>query len=95
MSTQQSKADHELSNEQLSGHRHPTTGNPTMNPRTLEILFCPVVAFAVRCKPAETKPADKRREGSRSSKNGTCHLAANVRYNTSVVSGNTRAPGQS
>jgi hypothetical protein len=93
MCTQQSKAADDLNHEQLSGHRHPTTGNPTMNPKTLGIRFFPVVAFAVSCSPGETKPADKHREGSRSSMNGTCRLGANVRYSTSVVPGNALASG--
>ena len=59
------------------------------------IRFFPVIAFAVSCKPAETKPADKPREGSSSSINGTCHLAANVGPSTSAVAGNALVPGQS
>jgi hypothetical protein len=66
-----------------------------MNARALGIRFFPVVAFAVSCKPAETKPADKHREGSRSSMNGTLCLAANFRHSTSVVAGDARVPGQS
>ena len=65
-----------------------------MNPKTLGIQFLPVVAFAVSCKPAETKPADKDREGSRSSMNGTCRLAANLGPGASNAPGNARAPGQ-
>jgi hypothetical protein len=65
-----------------------------MNPRTLGIQFSTVVAFAVSCKPAETKPPDKHREGTRGSMNETCCLAANIGYRTSAVPGNVSAPGQ-
>jgi len=65
-----------------------------MNPKTLGIQFFTVVAFAVGCKPAETKPADKHREGSRSSMNGTCRLAATIGSRASNAPGNARAPGQ-
>ena len=68
--------------------------NPTMNPRTLEILFLPVVTFAVSCRPGETKPADKHCKDSRGTMNGTFRLAANVRYSTSVVPGNALASAQ-
>jgi hypothetical protein len=67
---------------------------PTMNPKTLGIQFFPVVAFAVSCKPAETKPADKHREGSESSMNETCRLAANVGSRATNAPGNARASGQ-
>jgi hypothetical protein len=50
-----------------------------MNPIKLGIRFFPAVAFAVSCRPAETKPADKNREVSRTSMNETCCLAATVR----------------
>jgi hypothetical protein len=65
-----------------------------MNPKTLVIQFFPVVAFPVSCRPAETKPADKHREGSRSSLSETCRLTANVGRSTWQVPGNARAPGQ-
>jgi hypothetical protein len=81
MGTQQSKADLDL--------------NTIMNPKTLGIRFFPAVAFAVSCKPTETKPADKHRQGSRSSMNGTCCLAANFRHSTLVGAGDARASGQS
>jgi len=48
-----------------------------MSPLRLRIRFCPVVAFVVSCRPAETKPADKDREISRTSMNKNCCLAAN------------------
>ena len=66
-----------------------------MNLKTLGIRFFPVVTFAVSCKPAQTKPADPHREDRRSSMNGTCRLAANVRPNTSAVPDNAPTPGQS
>jgi len=66
-----------------------------MNPKTLGIRFFPVVAFAVSCKPAQTRPADPHRENLRSSMNGTCRLAVNFRPNTSAVPDNAPAPGQS
>ena len=56
------------------------------------IQFFPVVAFAVSCKPAESKLADQYRQGSRSSMNGTYRLAANVGYSTSEGPGNACAP---
>jgi hypothetical protein len=66
-----------------------------MKAKTLGIRFFPVVTFAVRCKPAQTRPADTYREGSRSLMDGTCRLAATVRPSTSAVPGNAPAPGQS
>ena len=85
MGTQQSKADHASETEHQLERAQ--SGD------TLGIRFFPVVAFAVSCKPAETRPADKHREGSRSSMNGTCRLAANVRPGTSAVPGNASRPG--
>jgi hypothetical protein len=63
--------------------------------RQLRIQFFPVVAFAVSCKPGEIEPADKQREGSRSSMHGTCPLSANIGPGTLAVPGNACAPGQS
>jgi hypothetical protein len=87
MGTQRSKA--EISQEPGST----LAGAPSS--RQLGIRFSPVVAFAVSCKPAETKPADKQREGGRSSMDGPRCLAANVGHTTSAVAGNAGAPGQS
>jgi hypothetical protein len=60
----------------------------------LAIQFSPDVAFAVTCKPAETKPAHQYRQDSRSSMNGTCRLAANVGHRTSEGPGNAGTPGR-
>ena len=77
-------------------HSKPELGlNTTMNSKTLGIRFFPAVAFAVSCKPKETRLADKHRKGSRSSMNGTCCLAANFKHSTLVVAGDARASGQS
>jgi hypothetical protein len=65
-----------------------------MNPKTLGIRFFPVVAFAVSCKPAQTKPADTLRESSRSSRNGAYRLAVNLRPSVSAVPGNAPAAGR-
>jgi hypothetical protein len=62
--------------------------------KQLAIQFSPDVAFAVTCKPAETKPADQYRQGSRSSMNGTCRLAASVRHSTSEGPITAGAPGR-
>jgi len=48
-----------------------------MNPIRIGIRFFPAVAFAVSCRPAETKPADKNREVSRTSMNETRCVAVN------------------
>ena len=58
------------------------------------IQFFPVVAFAVSCKPAESKLADQYRQGSRSSMNGTCRLAAKLEHSASEAPGNAGAPGR-
>jgi hypothetical protein len=67
---------------------------PAMNPKTLGIEFSPVVAFAVNCKPAETKPAVKYPERSRSLMDVTCRLAANVGHGASNAPDNARVPDQ-
>jgi hypothetical protein len=56
--------------------------------RQLGIQFSPVVAFAVSCRPVETKLADKHCERSRSPMDGTCPVTANIRQGTSEVSSN-------
>ncbi len=85
MDTQQTKAD--ISQEPGST----LAGAPSS--RRLGIQFFPVAAFAVTCKPAETKPADKHREGGKSSLTGTCCLDANIGRSTSEVPGNALASG--
>ena len=87
MMTQQSKADH----SQKPGS---TLARAPSN-RQLGIQFFPVVAFAVNCKWADTKPADNHREGSKRSMNGACRLAESVGHSTSEVPDNARAPAQS
>jgi hypothetical protein len=65
-----------------------------MNSKTIGIRFFPVVAFAVSCKPVQTRPVDTHRESPRSSRNGTCRLAVNLRPGTSAVPGNASAQGR-
>jgi hypothetical protein len=86
MGTQQTKAD--ISPEQAS------TLASAPSSRCLGIQFCPAVAFAVSCKPAETKPADKQHKGGRSSMDRTYRLADNVGSRASNALGNACAPGQ-
>ena len=62
--------------------------------RQLAIQFSPNVAFAVTCKPAETKPADQYRQRSKSSMNGTCRLVASVGHSTSEGPVNAGAPSR-
>ena len=83
MMTQQSKADH----SQKPGS---TLARAPSN-RQLGIQFFPVVAFAVNCRPVDTKPADNHREGSKRSVNGACGLAESDGHSTSEVPGNARA----
>ena len=81
MRAQRSNTDHDLKR--------------SVSPITLGIEFFPVVAFAVSCKPAQTRPADTPRQGGRNLMNEACRLAATVRPGTSAVPGNAPAPGQS
>jgi hypothetical protein len=81
MRTQRSKTDHDLKR--------------SMSPITLGIVFFPVVAFAVSCKPAQTRPVDTHHQGGRNLMNEACRLAATVRPSTSAVPRNAPAPGQS
>jgi hypothetical protein len=83
MVTQQSKADH----SQKPGS---TLARAPSN-KQLGIQFFPVVAFAVNCKPGDTKPADNHCEGSKRSMNGACGLAESDGHSTSEVPGNARA----
>lgn len=61
--------------------------------RQLGIRFAPAVAFAVCCQPANTKPADRPREGGSRSMKGTCYPAANPASCPSEKPGNTGALG--
>ena len=70
MRTQQTKAD-------ISQKPEFTLANAPSS-RRLGIQFFPVAAFAVICKPARAKPADKYREVGSSSITGTCCLDAKV-----------------
>jgi hypothetical protein len=83
MVTQQSKADH----SQKPGF---TLARAPSN-RQLGIQFFPVIAFAVNCRPGDTKPADNHLEGSKRSMNGGCGLAESDGHSTSEVPGNARA----
>jgi hypothetical protein len=81
MRTQRSNTDHDLKR--------------SMSPITLGIVFLPVVAFAVSCKPAQTRPADTPLQVGRNQMNEACRLAATVKPGTSAVPRNAPAPGQS
>ena len=59
--------------------------------RQLGIQFFPVVAFTVNCKPADAKPADNHRDGSKRSINGACRVSESVVFSAKEIPGNTRA----
>ena len=62
--------------------------------RRLGVRFSPVVAFAVCCKPANTKLADKWYKGGRRSVDETHYLAASLASNASESPGNAGATDQ-
>jgi hypothetical protein len=59
----------------------------------LSVRFSPPVAFAVCCKPANTKLADMQHEGGRRSVNGIYYLVANRPSNSSESPGNAGVTG--
>ena len=58
---------------------------PIMKPIFVGILFLPDVAFAVSCRPTETKPTEKHREGSSRSTDGKCCLGTVIKHSKLVV----------
>jgi hypothetical protein len=56
--------------------------NPTMNRRTVGIVFFPVVGFVVRCKLVQRRPLDKYREAGKSSIKGGCYLTTEATSRT-------------
>jgi hypothetical protein len=62
--------------------------------RRLGVRFSPAVAFAVRCKPANAKLADKQHEDGRRSVDEIHYLAANLPSNSSESPGNADATDQ-
>jgi hypothetical protein len=68
---------------------------PAPSSRQLGIQFFTIVAFAVICKQADTKPADNHHQCSPRSMNGACRLPDSAGYCGSEAPGTARTPAQS